>query len=533
VVPLHVGYTLDPDGSVSTIHNTQGTDLSFQYTQRAGAQTFTPYWYLGFRYLQIDDPGESIGHDQVALMARHAAMPDLAAATFTSSDPVLDQVWDLCARSALYTSQEQFVDTPTREKGQFLWDASNESQVVMRTRGEQNLSWQALRDEARAQARYWPATGQLNEIYPNDDGPSDYPTFTAIYPEWVWRYYVSTGDRATPVGLLPVLTRLADYLAAAVDPGTGLVSGLVLSTNGDNQYHYDYDTSADTTLNVLAVNAFHRIGQVADLAGDTTTAAAQAQRAASVAAAVNARLVGAGGHYVDGLRADGTPSPHASQLANLAALAYSVVPADKAAAVAAYVSSLDISVEPDHGMELLRALHAGGRDADVVRILTDSSFPGWAAILKAGGTFTWETWTPSDLVGDSMSHGWGSSALVAMQEILLGATPAAPPAGGPPTQIAVTPPTSGLQHATGSFPSPAGPYTVAWRRVGSGRSGGWDLSVTVPSNAGAHCTFPGAAPADVTEGGRLVTRAADVAVVGTEGGVTVAVGAGSYVFAAI
>ena len=29
-------------------------------------------------------------------------------------------------------THEQFVDTPTREKGQFLWDACNESQVIMR-----------------------------------------------------------------------------------------------------------------------------------------------------------------------------------------------------------------------------------------------------------------------------------------------------------------------------------------------------------------------------------------------------------------
>ena len=59
-VPMHVGYTLDPDGAVSTTHNTQGTDLSFSYTQRSGAQGFEPYCYLGFRYLQIDDPGEPI-----------------------------------------------------------------------------------------------------------------------------------------------------------------------------------------------------------------------------------------------------------------------------------------------------------------------------------------------------------------------------------------------------------------------------------------------------------------------------------------
>jgi alpha-L-rhamnosidase len=139
-VPTHVGYTLDPDGSVSTTHNTQGTDLSFSYIQRTGAQTFKPYWYLGFRYLQIDDPGETIGRHQVALVARHATMANRPQATFTSSNPVLDSVWALCAHSGLYTSQEQFIDTPTREKGQFLWDAANESQTVMRSYGEQNLS---------------------------------------------------------------------------------------------------------------------------------------------------------------------------------------------------------------------------------------------------------------------------------------------------------------------------------------------------------------------------------------------------------
>ena len=65
---------------------------------------------------------------------------------------------------------------------------------------------------------------------------------------------------------------------------------------------------------------------------------------------------------------------------------------------------------PVHGLELLRGLAAAGLSSDVVKTLTDASVPGWAHILAAGGTFTWETWTPSDLIGDSMSHGWGSSA---------------------------------------------------------------------------------------------------------------------------
>ncbi len=526
LVPLHVGYTLDPDGSVSTTHNTQQTDLSFSYTQRSGAQEFEPYVYLGFRYLQIDDPGEVVTDGQVTLLARHAAMPAVDAATFTSSAPMLDAVWALCAHSGLYTSQEQFVDTPTREKGQFLWDSANESETVMRTYGEQNLTWQGLRDMARAQKRYWP-TGQVNEVYPNDDGPQDYPLFTARYPEWVWRYYLSTGDRTTLTTLLPTLIPLSDYLTGIIDPSTGLISGQPMSTNGDNQYGYDYETYADTTLNVVAVDAFRRIADVATVVGDAATASAQGQRATALAAAVNAHMVGGDGIYADGLHRDGTRSTHSSQLANAVALAYGVVPAANIPAVAQHVASLDISVNPDHGMELLRGLHAGGRDADVVRLLTDASFPGWAAIIKAGGTFTWETWVPSDLIGDSMSHGWGSSALVAIQEVLLGATPIQPGEDGPATAVSVGPPPNGLAHASGSFPTPAGEYAVAWRTSSEQTS----LQLTVPPNAAARCRLRAATASQVREGRSAVVHAPGVDVVSTGGGeVVVAVGAGTFDF---
>jgi alpha-L-rhamnosidase len=523
-VPLHVGYTLEADGSVSTVHNTQGTDLSFSYIQRAGSQTFLPYWYLGFRYLQIDQPGEPIGRGQVALLARHAAMPNSVPATFSSSNPAVGAVWGLCAHSALYTSQEQFIDTPTREKGQFLWDAANESETVMRAYGEQNLSWQGLRDMARAQARYWSSSGQVNEVYPNDDGPQNYPTFTARYPEWVWRYYLSTGDVATLAGLFPALQHLSDFCAGTIDGATGLVSGQPQSTNGDQQYGYDSGTNADTTLNILTANAFRRIGDVAALLGENDIAATQAARGDALAAAVNSRLVRSDGLYVDGLTAAGTQSAHASQLANAAALAYGIVPSGRTTAVARYVASLDISVEPDHGMELLRAVHAGGLDAEVVRLLTDPSFGGYAAILEAGGTFTWETWTPSDLIGDSMSHGWGAAALVAIQEAFVGVTPTAPSAGDPPTVVNVTPPTGGLTHASGTFPTPAGTYSVAWQRTGSATL----VDVGIPPNAGAHVRLPGASPSRVTVGGVPATRAPGVTATSTDGAVVLTVGAGHY-----
>jgi hypothetical protein len=127
-----------------------------------------------------------------------------------------------------------------------------------------------------------------------------------------------------------------------------------------------------------------------------------------------------------------------------------------------------------------------------------------------------------------MSHGWGSSALVAMQEALLGAVPMAPPPDGPTTGVAFTPPSGGLTHVSGTVPSPAGTYLASWELTGDRRA----LSITVPPNAVAHCVFPGATLSGVTEGGTPAHDAPGVGVgARAPGRVTLAVGAGSYRFA--
>ena len=524
-IPMHVGYLLDPDGQVSTTHGTQGSNLSFTYITREGAQTFEPLTYLGFRYLQIDGPGESLGPDQVVALATHAAMPDVPAATFATGNHTLDSVWKLNAHSCLYCTHEQFVDTPTREKGQFVWDSANESEAIMRAYGDQNMSWQGLRDVARGQARYWP-DGRVNAVYPNGDGARDIPTFTERYPEWVWRYFVATGDTDTTLTLYPATTKVADYLWAARDTTTGLLGGFAFGTNGDPVFGYDQNVTLDTTSNVLGVNAFNRIAQLAVVAGDTAGAATQTARATQLAASVNSHLVRADGIYIDGLLPSGSPSAHASQEANALALAYGVVPEARVGAVGAYVAGLGISVGPIHGLELLRGLAAAGLWEDLVHTLTDARVPGWAHILASGGTFTWETWTPSDLIGDSMSHGWGSSALVAMQESLLGVT-LQPPAGDGAVIAAIRPPTKGLRGARGTVPTIAGPIAVTWSRGHKEIS----LAAVVPPNATATITLPAAGATAVRENGGALDHAAGVTLESAHDGVAVlAVGSGSYRF---
>ena len=148
------------------------------------------------------------------------------------------------------------------------------------------------------------------------------------------------------------------------------------------------------------------------------------------------------------------------------------------------------------GLYLLDGLQDAGLPNDVVRVLSDTKDPGWAHIVAVGGTFSWESWTLSDVEGDSMSHGWGSSALVAFQTAILGVT--SDPMGVTPSGpvVAVTAPSAGPALVSGTVPTIAGPVTVKWTRTGSHLT----LDLTVPPNATANVTLPGASPATQTVG---------------------------------
>ena len=202
------------------------------------------------------------------------------------------------------------------------------------------------------------------------------------------------------------------------------------------------------------------------------------------------------------------------------------MPPERRAAVGRYVASLGISCEPDHGMELLRSLHAAGLDSDIVETLTDATRPGWAWTLAHGGTFTWEAWVLSDLIGDSMSHGWGSSALVAMQEALLGVAPAVPKPGQPPTVLEIAPAFGVLASASGAIPTVSGTASISWAR-----SRDLHVALSLPPNSQATMRLPAKSPASVSVSSVPIEHVEGISVEGAhDGEVSIVVGAGSYEF---
>ncbi|WP_206515666.1 family 78 glycoside hydrolase catalytic domain [Georgenia faecalis] len=498
VVTMRASYELAEDGRVSTSGvATQGTTMTFPYTQVDGPQEFRAFTHLGFRYLELPGVGEDIALEDVSAVVVHTELPEREHATFASSDETLDEVWDLMVRSARYSVQEAFVDTPTREKGQFLGDFVAISYATMGVFGERAHTQQAIAEFLNSADRFWNSgedLGRYNAVYPNGDGKRDIPDYALMFVDGVWRYYSETGDRALLARAYPYMRQTADYVLRHI-PAEGPTAGLVTRlTGGSGSYQYgivdwpehgrfgyDMAAAARTTINAQGVDVLRDVARMAQALGEAEDATSYGAAGDALAVTMNERLRRADGVYIDGLYADGTPSTHAGQHSTSYAIAHGVAPEEDYPALAAHLAGMGMRQGPMTAHWLLQALSDAGDDDAVLERLTDAQDYGWANILAQGGTFTWESWELSGSA-NSASHGWGAQAVVDVQQTLLGVRTAAPGAA----VVDIVPPDSALEHAAGTVPTQRGPVGVDWER----HERGMRLTVDVPVNVTARVAIP-------------------------------------------
>ncbi|GGO68291.1 family 78 glycoside hydrolase catalytic domain [Nocardioides deserti] len=534
-VVLRAGYELTDNGRVATSTlATQGTDMSFPYIQDDGEQTWEAWTHLGFRYLEIPQAGEDVTVDDVSAVLVHTDVEG-PEATFSSSDPTLDAVWDMMQRSALWSVQEQFVDTPTREKGQFLGDAANISYATMQGFGERTATRQAIREFLQSQQRFWSSgadAGRYNAVYPNGDGKRDIPDYTEMFVDWVWRWYEVTGDETLIREAYPAIRETAGYVLRHI-PDEGPTAGLVTNLSGGSgayrygiidwpepgRFGYDMDAAARTVINALGVEVLRRTADMAEVVGRPASEVAELRDSErALVGAMNDRLRRPDGVYVDGLHADGTQSTHAGQHSTSYAVAFDVAPEEDLPALAEHLSSMGMKQGPMTAHWLLQALSDAGRPDAVLRLLTNPDDLGWARILDQGGTFTWEAWTLDPGSNFSQSHGWGAQAAVDVIETMLGIRLGEPGA----ETVVLAPPATGLEHASGSVPTQRGVVSLDWTRSQHGVR----LEADVPVNVTARVELPASDRTTYRAVGRT-----DARYLGTRDGVAVfEVGSGSVRF---
>ena len=514
-IVVTAGYRVREDGSA--IGNARKTDLSYRYIPRGGEETVRPYWYLGFRYVQVDGSGGPHDAESIRLVVRHHDV-DTTRSSFESSDATLDALWHLLKRSVKLGSQEQFIDTPTREQAQFSYDAYMTALAAMKLFGERDLGQQALREFAESQDRFFPTTGELNSVYPNGDGARAEPDWTQIFVVWLWDYYQETGDREMLADLFENAVRVGQWVKGTENPESGLVdlgnrpvwdyeSGLV---DWPDPYDYDMETTQRTVMSLNAYLDYWCLAEMAKELGRSEIEERFRGYAKQILEAAQSRLWDPDASaYADGLYADGTRSSHTSQQPNAMMLALGLVEGERRAGAMAAVKKAGYATSPLLVRYLIRAYGDHGEDEQLLDFLTNPKGRNWAYALADEGTFTYEAWEGRRRQRErSESHPFGALAgVIALQEYVLGVQRT----GTAFSSFRVRPHTLGLRYARGTIPTQLGEVGVDWRVEEHGESTTFRMKLRIPVNASASVYVPRGARSDRNVGVDGVERRAEPA----------------------
>lgn len=504
LIRIKADYRQQPDGTLKGY--AQSTKMVFEYTLLGGDEVFEPFWYLGFRYLEVEavtgpEAGQPAFDDcTIRMVVRHNKV-DPERSSFECSDQMLSAVWELVKRSAMFGSQEHFVDTPTREQGQFVHDAYQTSLAAMKCFGERDLTQQGLREIAHSQDKWHTDTGKVNALYPIGEsaknpylGKRDIPDWTQGWVFWAYEYYQETGDRELINDIFDNLVRTGLYNKNSENKTTGLIdwgndpgysSGIV---DWPDRYGYDRTTTQRTVLSCFAYLDYLYIARLAAALGREAEARQFAGYATAIRAAVQRHLWNdQKAAYVDGLYADGSQSPSTSQQANMVPLVLGFADAKQAPGAMAAVKKAGYATSPMLVRFLIQAYGEYDQDEALLKFLTDPTGLNWAYIIADGGSFTYENWRGRlrKISEDSESHPVGAyGGVIAVQNYILGVQPLAPQYA----RLQIRPHPAQLEYAKGTIPTQRGPIYVSWKN--DPPDAGFSLTTCLPCNVRANVYLP-------------------------------------------
>jgi hypothetical protein len=416
----------------------------------------------GARYIAVQGKKATLKNFRV-----HEHTAELREALFECSDPLLNQIWEVCVRTARLCAEDTFVDCPTYEQTFWVGDARNEALVLGAAFGDWSLARRCWLLAAESLQQ-----GDFVMSHVPSGWPMIIPAWSFLWAMGCWEYYEATLDRSFLQEIAPALRRQLDSVEHHLDARAlfSIEAWNLCEWSGMDQPGIGVVTHNQgwTALALRATeNAFRELGEDA-----------LAERAASIrsciATAVNAHLWSESRQaYSDcekhdtGLLSD-TYSVQTQVVLYLAGL----VPAERQPRV----ESLIAGTAPD-ATELVQvgtpfflffvfeALERMGRYDLILQRIRET----WGMMLERGATTCWELlpgFMPGGRWTRSYCHAWSAGPAYFLSRLVLGLSPE--DRGHRRFRFAPAD-SSGVEWARGEVPTPHGAVRVEWVREGADR----------------------------------------------------------------
>lgn len=420
--------------------------------------------YIGviapFRYVEVF--GAPDGLEKEDFIQIRVEYPfDEAASSFKSSNPILNDVWQLCKYSIRATTFCGTYVDGDRERIPYEADAYINQLAHYGVDREYAL--------ARHSHEY---------LLTHPTWPTEWKQHSILL---AWADYQYTGNSESLAQNYEVLKH--NKLLTSAELPNGLVNtssdryqDIVDWPEGERD---EYDMRPVNTV----VNAFHyatlkRMADVASVVDRAADAEEFKRKANQFKQQFNTVFWNQGSEaYVDG-----AGSEHTSLHANLFPLAFGLVPEDRIPSVLEFIKSRSMACSVYAAQYLLEGLYKHNEDRYALNLLTSRDKRSWYNMIRSGSTITMEAWDQQFKPNLDWNHAWGAAPAGLIPAYLVGVRPLEPGF----KKILIQPRPGEIESFASRVPCIRGPIDVCYSRSDKNCR----LEIVIPGNSTADVGVP-------------------------------------------
>jgi hypothetical protein len=415
------GEELDEDGSHVLFKLRCNCTYQELWTLSGREDVLEYYDYKAFRYVEVVGPVNSFDPDSFSAIVRHYPFVE-DRCIFHSSNPLLNAIWGICKNSIKYGAQEVFVDCPTREKGQYLGDATVTTHAHLYLAGDLSLFKKTLQNFA-ASSFICPG---LMAVAPGSF-MQEIADFSLQWPLQLLNYYHQSGDLAFLEEMYPIADGILQYFKK-FQRTDGLLENVKEKWNlvdwpQNYRDEYDFDLSevvgegCHNVINAFYIGAVKKVNEIKRILGDKNFYDIRRLEKAYQKAFYREDLK---------LLVDSTVSGHTSLHSNMLALFFELAPEAAKSSIVALIKDKKLNCGVYNTYFLLKGLANVGEYELVYELITSEDIHSWGNMLKEGATTCFEAWGKDQKWNTSLCHPWASSPIPVIIEDILGLKPFRP-----------------------------------------------------------------------------------------------------------
>ncbi|MGB3798644.1 MAG: sulfatase/phosphatase domain-containing protein, partial [Lewinella sp.] len=404
---------------------------------------------LPFRYASISGV-EDGALQQINQLAYHGYWEE-GASSFTSSDTILNQVWDLCKYTIKATTFAGLYVDGDRERIPYEADAYLNQLSHYTTDREYAIGRRTI--AYFMDHPTWPTEWQLHValmFYADYMYTANTELIEIYYENLKWKTLIGligkdhlvSSSRVTPEYMRKLgFGDRDEELRDIVDwPPAGWGGS---DTEGERDGFVFRDNN--TVINALFYRNMEIMAEFAELLDRPDEAVQFRIYALQAKRAVNDKML----DRERGIYVDGEGTDHASVHANMFPLAFGMVPDAFVQSVGEHIQSRGMAASVYGAQYLMEAVYEAGMADYGLQLLTDTSDRSWYNMIRYGSTMTMEAWDYKYKTNLDLNHAWGAVPANIIPRYLWGIRPQEP---GYAVAI-IHPQMSTLQHTTIEVPT--------------------------------------------------------------------------------